>query len=146
VTGAPSDSSDSQPRRTNILWACFWLSLALVGAFPGFAGYGFYSAGAGGVSAALVAGGVCWVGATAALVLSAMFRSPEQALVGLLMGMFFRMGLPLAAGFVLIQSGGPLVEAGVIPLLVGYYLVALVVETLLSLRFIASPVKVSKAA
>ena len=53
--------------------------------------------------------------------------------------MFFRMGLPLAALIGLPQVGGPLASGGLGTTIVGVYLVALVIETLLALRMVPSP-------
>jgi hypothetical protein len=52
--------------------------------------------------------------------------------------MFFRMGVPLIVGFALDRAKGPLADAGVFGMIVGYYLVGLLVETLLSVRLIGT--------
>ncbi|MEX2173440.1 MAG: hypothetical protein WD872_03705 [Pirellulaceae bacterium] len=62
----------------------------------------------------------------------------DQPIGGILGGMMFRMGLPLLAGIALQKTNEPLAEAGVFPMILGIYLVALVAETLLSLRFVPS--------
>jgi hypothetical protein len=85
---------------------------------------------------ASIAGGICWV--AAALALAATFfgnqyRAPVQ---GVLAGMAFRMGLPLAAVIVLPTLGGPLAAGGMTMTILGVYLVALVIETLLALRLV----------
>jgi hypothetical protein len=144
VTGAESSTPDRRLAAT--LWSCLWLSLALAAVFPIFAAFGFAQSGTMGVAAAAVSTLVCWVGATSALLLMGLFRTPEQALVGLLLGMFFRMGLPLGAALLLSLQGGALVEAGVMYMLIVNYLLALVLETLFSLRLVRPAVKVSKTA
>ena len=65
------------------------------------------------------------------------FGAPVQ---GVLVGMLFRMGLPLAALIGLPQVGGPLATGGLGMTIVGVYLVALVIETLLALRMVPAPV------
>ena len=142
MTGAESSTPDRRLAAT--LWSCLWLTLALAAVFPAFAAFGFVQSGAMGIAAAAVAALVCWVGASAALLLVGLFRAPEQALVGLLLGMFFRMGLPLGAALLLSLQGGALVEAGVMYMLILNYLLALVLETLLSLRLVRPAGKVSK--
>lgn len=136
MTSLGSDSSAPSRRLASTVSACLYLTLALVLVFPAFASYGYSQSGVNGIWAAAVAGLVCWVGATAALAIAGSFANPQQAVVGLLLGMFCRLGLPLGAGFVLSTQGGVLIESGVLGILVAYYLVALIVETLLSLRFV----------
>jgi hypothetical protein len=118
--------------------ACLVLSAALLLAFPGFAWFGYCRSGAAGLLAAVVAGAVCWFGALAALVVVGLMRGGPQVLHGVLLSMFFRMGLPLVAGITLSQAGGPLAEAGVFGMIVVYYLIGLFVETLLSVRLVGS--------
>ena len=89
-----------------------------------------------GWQAALVAALVCWFGSTAALVLTAISRGPQGALISLLVGMLFRMGLPLLAGIWLTRSSPALAEAGVFGAILVFYLVTLVVETLLVLPLV----------
>lgn len=85
---------------------------------------------------AAVAGGVCWLSATIALTATFFgnqFGAPVQ---GVLVGMLFRMGLPLAALIGLPKMGSPLAEGGLGMTIVSVYLVALVIETLLALRMV----------
>jgi hypothetical protein len=100
----------------------------------GLLGYG--RSGWSGIAAAATAGLVCWLSASLALVslfVSQRLKAPVQ---GVLVGMIFRMGLPLAAGMALNEAVPLLADAGVFWMILGLYLVALVVETLLSLRFV----------
>ena len=83
---------------------------------------------------ALVGGGICWVAASLALVTAFIANRQQWPVQGVLIGMMFRMGLPLAALIVLPKLGGVL--AGATAAILGAYLVALLVETLLSLRMI----------
>jgi len=136
VNGEDSQKPVSSPRKPQLIASCLWLSLALLLAFPLFAWYGFSQHGNTGLLVAAIAGGVCWLGATLALICSAMFRGQQQALNGMLLGMLFRMGLPLGTGVILSQQVGFLAEAGIFGTILVYYLLALVVETLLSLRHV----------
>ncbi|MGE5194166.1 MAG: hypothetical protein ACM3U2_16845, partial [Deltaproteobacteria bacterium] len=79
-----------------------------------------------GVFAAAAAAGVCWFGSTAALIVAGLSNRTSHAVQGHLLGMFFRLGLPLAAGIVFQKVGGPLAEAGVFGLIVIFYLITLV--------------------
>src|SRR5882724_8842460 len=89
-----------------------------------------------GVLAASTAAAICWFGSTVALLLAGYTSRSNQAVQGHLLGMFFRLGLPLVTGMILQKAGGRLAEAGVFGLIVVFYLITLVTETLLSLRFI----------
>jgi hypothetical protein len=93
---------------------------------------------------AALGGGICWIAAVLALVstyLGNRWHSPVQ---GLLLGMLFRMILPLAAVLVLTNLGGPLALPDIATTILGVYLVALVLETLLAVRMI-SPVSEARA-
>jgi hypothetical protein len=118
---------------------CLLLSLAVGLAYPLIGLAASQKFGQAGWLAALVAALVCWFGSTAALVLTALLRGPQTALYSLLFGMVFRMGLPLAAGIVLSQQSPRLAAAGVFGCIVGFYLVTLVAETLLSLPLVQGP-------
>jgi hypothetical protein len=107
-------------------------------AFPFFAAFGYTRAGLVGVEAAAVAGGICWLGAAPSLFLMGWLRGGPHVVSGVLLGMLIRMGLPLAIGLLLAQTGGPLAKAGVFGMIVGYYLVGLLIETLLSVRLIGA--------
>jgi hypothetical protein len=52
--------------------------------------------------------------------------------------MMFRMGLPLVAGLALDGAGGPLASAGVFAMVLVFYMLALAVETPLSLQLLRS--------
>lgn len=89
-----------------------------------------------GFLAALVAAAICWFGSTAALLLAGFASRTNHAVQGHLLGMFFRLGLPLIGGLVFQETGGWLAEAGVFGLIVVFYLITLVAETCLSLQFV----------
>lgn len=60
-----------------------------------------------------------------------------QAINAVGMAMLVRMAIPLAAGFLITTTGGPLAEAGVFGMIVGFYLIGLLVETILAVRLVA---------
>ena len=139
-------SNSPTPRPTSVPFACVLLSLTLLIAFPAIAGYGYSNHGENGVLAAALAGGICWIGALIALVLVGLFRSSHNQMVSAtLLGMLFRMGLPLVTGLALTRAGGPLAEAGLFGMILVFYLVGLVVETILSVRILGSSQDVAKA-
>ena len=117
-------------------------------AFPGFAYYGHVTHGEPGVWAAVVAAIVCLGAGLVALTLLSLFREPLQAFNGVGLAMLVRMAIPMATGVVLTKLGGPLAEAGVFGMIVGFYLVGLLVETLLAVRLVngCREEQVSKAA
>ena len=105
--------------------------------FPVFAYFGFRAHGEAGVLAAVVAAVVCLGAGLVALIFLASFRKPQQAFTGVGLAMLFRMAIPMATGAVLTKLGGPLAQAGVFGMIVGFYLVGLLVETLLAVRMVS---------
>ena len=97
------------------------------------------------LQAALIAIGVCWISGTFALAAAYAGGRLGMPVHGFLLGMLFRTGLPLAAG-VALSRVGPLAEAGIFSMILGVYLCALVVETLLSLYLIQPATRVRPAA
>lgn len=112
------------------------LTLAISAAYPLFAGLAAAFYGPAAWASGLLAAGLCWLGATMALVAIAWLRGPEQALYAMLTGMFLRMGLPLVASVALALRFPALNETGFIPLILGFYLVTLAAETLLVLPLV----------
>ena len=146
MNGNPdSVNTDARSKTASTSVACGALTLALLLVLPLFAWYGHSHHGMLGVQAAVVAGSICWAGGMLALLAVVVVRGTQKVLHGALAGMFFRAGLPLAAGVVLTSQGGDLAEAGVFGMILGFYLVTLVVETLLSLRFVAPTGKMTEA-
>ena len=86
-----------------------------------------------GVKAATTAAGLCLLGSSLALAISRRYREPDQVLIGFLLGMLVRMGLPLCGGILIQIRCGPLAKAGFLVYLVLFYLVTLAGETILSL-------------
>lgn len=103
--------------------------------FPVVAGYGYWTHGQAGVVAAAIAAGVCWLGGVAGLFASLPFQG-LQAVNGVLLGMLVRMTVPLAAAAGLFLRGGELVRAGLVEMLVVNYLIALALDTVLSVRMV----------
>ena len=112
------------------------LVIVFATAFPAFAYYGHQAHEQAGVLAAAVAAIVCLGAGLVAISLLAFFRSPQQAFHGVGLAMLFRMAIPMAVGLFLAKLGGPLAEAGVFGMIVGFYLVGLLVETLLAVRMV----------
>ena len=121
---------------TNVWFACAILTLVVALAFPVFAWFGHKLHGWDGVAASGVAAGVCWLGAAIALVLGGVLGRGGNAANGVLLGMLFRMGIPLAVGIALDRRGGLLADASVFGMILIYYFVTLVAETALSLKLI----------
>jgi hypothetical protein len=94
--------------------------------------------------AAAVAGGVCWLAATLALVTTYCATRLKMPVQGVLVGMLFRTGLPLGAAIGLPQWRGSLAVDGMGITILGVYLIALAGETLLSVRMIPRGTTVAK--
>jgi cytochrome bd-type quinol oxidase subunit 1 len=101
-----------------------------------FSSIGFARSGMVGIAAAAIALGVCWFSASLALACVYVGQEIKNPIAGILGGMIVRMGLPLAVGLLIQRSNGPLADAGCFLMILGLYLVALVVETWLSLRLV----------
>jgi hypothetical protein len=124
--------------------AALWLSLAVIGAWPVYAVVGYALYNGPGVSAAAVAALVCWCGALMALMATALLA--QQAPVGsMLLGMMFRMGMPLVAAIALHNGAPQLARVGITGFILAYYLPTLALETLLAVRMIGLNKPASKA-
>lgn len=128
-----------------LVGSCAILALALLPFAAGVAWYGHSRSGMTGLVAAGIAAVTCWLSGSLALVATYLGQKFGAALHGVLLGMFFRMGLPLVVGFVLQKNHPPLAEAGVFTMILALYLVALVAETLLSLQFVPRPIAAKPA-
>lgn len=123
------------PRRPTSLWtAAVVLTIVIIAVFPVFAWLGYGRSAGTGVKAAAVAAAVCWAGGLLALLATGLVRFRGNSASGVLLGTACRTGLPIVVGLVLHRSGGSLAAAGVFAMILGYYLVALVAETLLAIR------------
>lgn len=83
--------------------------------------------------AATIAAMACLVGGVLALALGDLFHDPAQAFVGVLLGMFTGMGIPLAVAVACHLGGGELSRSGVMFYLLIYFPITLTVKTVLSL-------------
>jgi hypothetical protein len=110
-----------------------FLGLFVAGFFALLAPLVAWWRGAAGVGAAAVAAAACLAGAGTALLVSDRLPRAQHALVGLLLAMGARMGIPLALAAGCLVCGGALVEAGVLFYLLIFYPLTLGVETALSL-------------
>ncbi|MBM4000335.1 MAG: hypothetical protein FJ297_12505 [Planctomycetes bacterium] len=115
-----------------------WFATALSVVFPFYAAWGWAMYGRIGLVTAVVALAVCGLGGTAALLSGVWLqrRSPVGGAVG---GMLFRFGIPFVAAIGLTENFPVLARAGQFAMVVGYYLFALVIETILAVRLIAPP-------
>lgn len=116
--------------------SCLILTAILAGTLLPIGAAMWATRGVVGFAAACVAAGVCWLGAGAALICSARLSPSGRAVQAHLLGALFRIGVPLVVGVLLQQQGGELAAAGVFGLIVLFYLVSLVAETVLSLKFV----------
>ena len=131
--------------RLNLATCALLLLLAVLAGFAIVAPFAYDRHGVDGVLATATAAGVCWSAASLALVASALVRGQFAGFHAMILGMFFRVGLPLAAGVYLTKRGGSLADAGVFGLLVIFYLLTLAVETPLSLALLPTAERDKKA-
>ena len=111
--------------------ACVLLSLSVAGLLP-LAGFiAQRRSGPDGLRAVLLAAGICWFAASAALMVTGCLRNSPYATAGILVATGLRLGLPLASGLALQHHGGELAEAGVFGWIVVFYLLTLAIETTL---------------
>lgn len=99
---------------------------------------GYAISGTSGVIAAAVGAALCLVGAVPAVTVSAFFHGPNAAMYALAVGMLARTLVPMALGVVVHLSVPSLAAAGMIFYLLIFYVVALVVETALTLAKVPS--------
>ena len=107
-------------------------SFVMLIAFVGLSWYGSSHYGERGIAAAAVACGLSWFGGVSAVGMVTMFHARQHAVPGLLLATLVRMSPPLAAGLILLMSRSELLQAGVIGMLIGVYLLGLFIETALS--------------
>ena len=127
-------AADRKP--ASLLVASLALTGALLAVSPPFIWYGGARSGWVGVGAAALAGCMAWGSSLVALLVTALGQRFQMGIQAALAAMLVRMAAALIALIALPQICGPLVEAGALGMFVGYYLIALVVETLLSLQFV----------
>jgi len=134
MTANPNTESKSSPIPwPRIIW-CQGILLAALGLmFPLVAYVGWTKSEQAGLIAATVAFLICWLPNAAALAMIGILNDPQNSVQIVLGGMLLRMGLPLGTVILLMQSRHWLVDAHFAPMVLAFYLVALAVETLLSL-------------
>lgn len=119
-------------RRLGLVSACVVLALAVALAFPVVGYFAYVKFGVAGVKTAAVAAGVCWLAATAALVVTGFVKQSPNAVAGILVASALRFGLPLVTGVVVQSAGGALAKSGFLNWIVVFYLISLAVETTLA--------------
>ncbi|MCC7085835.1 MAG: hypothetical protein IT427_12605 [Pirellulales bacterium] len=103
------------------------IAIALVVAMP----VGFWLAGGPGIAAAVVAAVVVWFASALSLMIGEFFHASNEALTSLLFGMLLRVAVPLAACLLVYLSGSTLAKAGFAYFVLGFYFIALPVDTVL---------------
>ena len=106
-----------------------WLSAAVLLAWVAALAIGWQVLGPSALPTASLAAGVCWLGASIALVLASLCTGPQAVLAGLGLGMIFRMGIPLGIALWLQTSNAQWRDAGFIWYVLAFYGVTLVLET-----------------
>jgi len=109
------------------------LVLAVVAFYALVAPVAWYLSGPNGPVSAAVAGSCCLLGAGLALVSGEPFRATRRAMYGMLLGMAFRMGVPLTVGLLIHYHGGLLAQTGFVYYLLVFFELTLLVEVYLSL-------------
>ncbi len=113
-------------KRAAVLIASLVLVSLLVGPLS------FYFDGVNGLVASGAGMTICLVCGLLALVVAEQFRKPEHVLQQVLITMGLRMGIPLGLCMVVYIQRGPLAEAGMVYYLLVFYLVTLLVETMMA--------------
>jgi hypothetical protein len=111
---------------------CALLALLLAGALLAALHLAYSLAGVLGGLAAIAAATVVLIASIGGLLIAEMFRSPAEAIWGMLFSMGLRMSLPMAACFVVLLCGGALSSGGFVYFVLAFYLLALPMETLLA--------------
>ncbi len=112
---------------------CALVAFVLMAALALAAPLGFALHGTAGAWAAIAAAATVWIASVAALLAAEFFHGPYDALWGLLFGMGIRMSLPLAACMLVHFQKAELAAAGFVFFVLGFYLVALPIDTLLAI-------------
>jgi hypothetical protein len=120
-------------RRRNLMFRGAILGLVVFLALLAIGPIAAYWRGSIALEAAALAALLSLAGAGMALVIADRLRQPHEALLALLTGTMFRMGVPLAFGLVIHLYGGPLANAGLLYYVLMFYPVTLAVGTTLSL-------------
>ncbi|MCC9605270.1 hypothetical protein LOC69_05170 [Blastopirellula sp. JC733] len=144
-----TEPSDNGPKSTGLLsqlWpSALALTIAVALPTPLLAWYANTQHGEIGIQAVLLAAMICWGSSLAALTLIVTYRRTPFGLHAAMAGIGLRTGIPLAIGAFLKQAEGPLAEGGVFGMIMVYYLLTLLVETMLAARLLQPAANVSKA-
>lgn len=141
-----ADNAPKSPPLLQQLWRpALALTIAVALPTPLLAWYAQTQHGVIGIQAVLFAALLCWGSSIGALTLVVMSKQTPLGLHATMAGIALRTGIPLAIGAFLKQSEGPLAEAGVFGMIMVYYLLTLLVETVLAARLLQSAANVSKA-
>lgn len=92
-----------------------------------------------GCAASACAALLCFAAGVAVVLVTLFASSPEHVAYFVVLGMFFRMGIPLVACLAIYVRGGWLVEAGLVYYLLVYYPLALAAETWLDVVRLSPP-------
>lgn len=128
------EKTSLKDRLSSLPVSCAVFTVAMLLALPLYAWVGHSYHAERGFFAAAMAGVVCWLGGTLALLITGISArlGSHAALNGVLFGMLIRMGFPLATA-ILLSNQPAFSGTGIFGLIVGYYLFALVIETPLSI-------------
>lgn len=139
INGAPTPLAyDFKP--------CLWVLLGVLAVFPLFAAYGYTRFEIHGIISAATAATVVLLGMESALVVVILFRDTEYKIHSVLAGIFLQSGIPLVFGLLMHEAGGPLAEAGIIGMILVYYLLALIAKTILAVQLVSQTSIYKKAA
>lgn len=128
------------PKLWQLVRSCFVLAISILVALPAFIWFGYSNHGYIGIVAAAIAALVCWGASTSALVLTQIMQRRNSAVAGMFLAMLVRTGLPFAVGVVFGQIvDGPLAQAGFFGMILVYYFISLIVETVLAVFLNENP-------
>ncbi len=88
------------------------------------------------LKAAGIAVFLCWLGSVLGLIPPMFLRGPEQGIVGVLAGMFFRMFVPLGGAFAFHRLDEQMRDAHILYFMLGFFLLALIVDTILAVKLV----------
>jgi hypothetical protein len=145
VNQGVSHADLSTRQRPKLATVCGLLALVMILAFAGIAAWNYSRHGVPGIWTALLSVVTCWLAATSALVVAALFTNTPQALQGQLGSIILRTVVPLVFAIFLEQQVPFLAQTGLFATMVPAYLVALATETLLSVWLIGPARSVAKA-
>jgi hypothetical protein len=129
--GKRSDRRVGKCAEPSLALACLLLAAAVTLA-AGASGYWAYARhGSSGLAAVAIAAVACWIAATGALLLAGWLRNTPHSVSGILGGTLLRISLPLVAAAGCKIAAPALFQVGLLGYLLLFFLLTLVVETLL---------------